>query len=647
LEGHPLQIPTMKDMVKNYLQTLNPDLAVEWHPTRNGQLTPSDVTPGSKRKVWWTCSRGHEWQARVNERSGGTGCPYCAGRLACGDNCLATVNPTLANEWHPNRNEGLTPRDVVPGTSKKVWWMCGKGHEWQATINQRSSGAGCPYCAGRLACEDNCLETVNPTLANEWHPNRNGGLTPRDVVPGTSKKVWWMCGKGHEWQATISHRGGGTGCPYCAGRLACEDNCLETVNPALAKEWHPTKNGQLTPRDVTAGGSKKVWWTCNRGHEWQTTINHRSGGAGCPYCAGRLACEDNCLETVNPTLANEWHPNRNGGLTPRGVVPGTSKKVWWMCDKGHEWQATINHRSGGTGCPYCAGRLACKDNCLETVNPALAKEWHPTKNGQLTPHDVTTGTHEKVWWVCNRGHEWEARVNERSDGRGCPYCAGRRVCEDNCLQTVNSALASQWHLARNGNLTAKDVTLGSNRKVWWMCDKGHEWQATTNNRSGGTGCPYCAGRRVCEDNCLETVNPALAKEWHPTKNGQLTPRDVTAGTHEKVWWVCNRGHEWEAAIYSRVAGSGCPYCSNRAVCEDNCLQTLNPLLAKEWHPTRNGTLTPLDVVTGSGKKVWWMCDKGHEWQAPVRRRAWQPGCPFCSREKVRPQVLAKPKRLPR
>jgi hypothetical protein len=355
-------------------------------------------------------------------------------------------------------------------------------------------------------------------------------------------------------------------------------NCLQTLNPDLAVEWHPMRNGQLTPSDVTPGSKRKVWWTCTRGHEWQATVNHRSGGTGCPYCAGQLVCADNCLATVNPTLANEWHPNRNEGLTPRDVVPGTRMKVWWMCSQGHEWQATISHRSGGRGCPYCAGQLVCADNCLATVNPTLAKEWHPTENGQLTP---------------------------------------------------------------------RDVRAGSTKKVWWTCIRGHEWQATISSRSGGTGCPYCAGRLACEDNCLETANPTLAKEWHPTENGQLTPRDVTPGTHEKVWWVCNKGHEWRAVIYSRVAGSGCPYCSNRAVCEDNCLQTLNPVLAKEWHPTRNGTLTPLDVVAGSGKKVWWICNQGHEWQAPVRRRAWQRECPFCSGRKVRPQVLAKPKRLQR
>ncbi|MBW2174586.1 MAG: zinc-ribbon domain-containing protein [Deltaproteobacteria bacterium] len=89
---------------------------------------------------------------------------------------------------------------------------------------------------------------------------------------------------------------------------------------------------------------------------------------------------------------------------------------------------------------------------------------------------------------------------------------------------------------------------------------------------------------------LRVVNPALSKEWHPTKNGTLTPRDVAPNSHKKTWWICDKGHEWQAKVQSRNKGSGCPYCAGRAVCIDNCLQTINPDLAKEWHPKKNGSL---------------------------------------------------------
>jgi hypothetical protein len=121
----------------------NPELVKEWHPTQNASLTPADLTLGSNKKVWWICTQGHEWQARVTDRNyRKTGCPYCY--------CLYTINPNLAREWHPVENGRLTPRDVTPGSSKRVWWECDKGHAWEAYIHSRSRGYGrCPYCKSR------------------------------------------------------------------------------------------------------------------------------------------------------------------------------------------------------------------------------------------------------------------------------------------------------------------------------------------------------------------------------------------------------------------------------------------------------------------------------------------------------------------
>ncbi|HEY9740288.1 MAG TPA: zinc-ribbon domain-containing protein, partial [Coleofasciculaceae cyanobacterium] len=66
---------------------------------------------------------------------------------------------------------------------------------------------------------------------------------------------------------------------------------------------------------------------------------------------------------------------------------------------------------------------------------------------------------------------------------------------------------------------------------------------------------------------LSITHPQLAGQWHPTKNGSLTPDQVVSGSHKKVWWKCSKesDHEWDAAIYSRVGGRGCPYCGGRKV----------------------------------------------------------------------------------
>ena len=133
------------------------------------------------------------------------------------------------------------------------------------------------------------------------------------------------------------------------------------------------------------------------------------------------------LLATNPELAKEWNYEKNGSLKPEHVLANSMKKVWWKCEKGHEWQASINNRNKDVGCPYCSGRKVLKGfNDLATKNPKLASEWNYEKNGCLKPEDFTVGSGKKVWWICDKGHEWQARIDGRSHGNGCPYCSGRK-----------------------------------------------------------------------------------------------------------------------------------------------------------------------------------------------------------------------------
>ena len=170
----------------------------------------------------------------------------------------------------------------------------------------------------------------------------------------------------------------------------------------------------------------------------------------------------------------------------------------------------------------------------------------------------------------------------------------------------NALLMAEWNWEKNTTFDSTRLALGSNKKVWWICSQRHEWTATPSNRSSGTGCPYCANRRVLKGyNDLQTLNAILASEWNYEKNKETTPDSVTPQSHQTVWWKCSEGHEWQAAIYSRHSGCGCPYCAGRIVITgQNDLQTINPNLAKEWNYRRNNGITPSEVMPNSGKKIW-------------------------------------------
>lgn len=164
----------------------------------------------------------------------------------------------------------------------------------------------------------------------------------------------------------------------------------------------------------------------------------------------------------------------------------------------------------------------------------------------------------------------------------------KKTLREFCDESRQSQLIEQWDVQRNLPLTPDLVTYGSKKKVWWRCERGHTWQASVCTRTGvGTRCPFCAGKiPITGENDLQSQYPDLVRQWHPTRN-EITPRQVLPGSHKAVWWLCERGHIWKASVKSRVAGSGCPVCTNRTVVpKENDLATEFPEIAAQWHHTK-------------------------------------------------------------
>lgn len=445
---------------KRYLHVVAPEIALQFIAERNPGVDLVRVSAGSPKKLWWVGDCGHEFESAPYNRVKGQGCPFCSGnRVLIGFNDLGTVRPELAAEWNHARNGDLLPTAVTRSSGRKVWWIDAFGHEWETAISGRNAGAGCPYCSGlKVLAGFNDLATKRPELAAQWHPDRNE-IHASDVAPNANKKAWWICPKGHEWHASINNRANGNGCPVCklprGEEFAAEKrrrraegrpvkkrpvdpnrlsqallpgyNDMATTHPLLAAEFDSSKNAPLTPSTVVAGTARKLWWRCAPGHEWETTGNSRaSSGTGCPTCAGQRILEGfNDLATVRPDLASEWHPTKNGSRLPSEVTVSNGKKAWWLADCGHEWEAVVSSRTGqGVGCPVCSGRRTLAGfNDLATLQPSVALSWHPMRNGTTTASDVNQYSNSSRWWLCDQGHEWESTVNNRSHGQGCPFCS--------------------------------------------------------------------------------------------------------------------------------------------------------------------------------------------------------------------------------
>jgi len=218
---------------------------------------------------------------------------------------------------------------------------------------------------------------------------------------------------------------------------------------------------------------------------------------------------------------------------------------------------------------------------LQTNYPGIAKLWHPDRNSPFLPSHVTPLSNKSVWWCCsnNKTHVWRAKVaavtrSWEGGTNGCPYCAGSKVAAETCLSARCPEVAAKWHPSRNHPLLPSEVTVGSNRNVWWQCQTKltHEWQATIDSvvrlhKGGTSGCPYCYGVKASSENNLLTKYPEIAAQWHSSKNLPLEPWQITPGSDKLVWWFCPKGsaHVWQTRVKDfvkckRNGTSGCPHC---------------------------------------------------------------------------------------
>ena len=268
-------------------------------------------------------------------------------------------------------------------------------------------------------------------------------------------------------------------------------------------------------------------------------------------------------------------------------------------------------------------------------------DWEENSKYNLNPNMLSIKSNKKAFWKCKKGHSWRATIEKRASGRGCPYCSNRKVLKGyNDLATTNKELLNEWDYNKNGELTPETVCAGSTKKAFWICSNcNFSWSTAVRNRTQKrTGCPEC-GKNKMRSNRQETIlkrsksiaNNWVFNEWNHEKNIGIDPQKITYASNKKVWWKCPIcSYEWKAVISNRsILGRGCPCCANKVVVVGvNDLATTHPQLAKEWSP--KNTITPQEVTVGSGKKVLWNCQRGHEYQASVMHRVHGTNCPKCN-----------------
>ncbi|MFZ4454922.1 MAG: zinc-ribbon domain-containing protein [Bacteroidales bacterium] len=564
------------------------------------------------------------------------------GRQTDSKNNLESRFPEISKEWDFNKNT-LSPRQVFPGAVAKYWWICPNGHSYFSSPNKRTSAnRGCPYCSGRLVSDKNSLVKHFPLIAKEFNVEKNANLDVKELTIKSHKNIWWKCKKGHEWQAIISNRTRGNNCPFCHSQVSKNELRVYSElkhffnNIRLKKKVNGFECDILISDLKVAIEYDGVYW-----HKNKINLDKKKNIGLSDSEIKLIRIREIGLQKISE-IDIIYDFNKQSILLAIKEVLRILINLNLIEDKITE---SINEYI--KGCNFINEReyrdllerlpSPIFEESLEFKFPNLLNEWNYIRNKGLAPSDVSSKSALKVWWTCKEGHEWESSIGNRTQGgNNCPYCAHQIISTENSLSYKRSDLVEEWNTEKNRGVNPEQVFAYTTKKYWWKCANGHEWLASPSNRAStgkgkNTGCPFCSNKKVNFENSLAKTNIELTKEWNYKKNGDLKPTLVTKGSEKKVWWICSKNHEWEATIASRNRGNGCPYCSNQKVCKESSLYTNQPDLIKEWNYEKNNGLSPHDFTEKSGKKVWWKCQKGHEWETSVVQRAnLKSGCPYCS-----------------
>lgn len=493
------------------------------------------------------------------------------------------------------------------------------------------------FVAKRLIRGENDLASQNTPVLNQWDYEKNYPLTPQDVSYASTKKVWWICGKAHSWYDSIESRFYSTGeCPVCNNqRIISGINDLPTIYPKIMESWDYEKN-TVDPRTLSGRASQSVFWKCEKGHSWKTSVSNRVKQDGCPYCGGRkIWAGFNDLKTLFPELIQEWDNNLNT-VDPERVAPATGEKCHWICPLGHPYEASVASRTRlHTGCPYCANqKLLVGFNDCATVYPYLVSEWDYGKNRGKTPADYIAGSETDVWWLCSKGHSWKTKISTRvsKGGTGCPICAKEyktsipeQAVYFYCKKYFSDAIGNyqpDWIGKSEIDIFIPSVMVGLEYDgcVW---HKNVERDKQKNKLCQSNGISIIRLREPGLESFNDKCIPLASLSKDDLSKGIIAALLMLGIKDADVDVVRDIDEIYKLMDYQE---------------KENSLQNKNPEIAKQWDYKKNGKyLSPMTINSKSRTAVYWICDKGHSYKTRIDSRTiMKSGCPICAGKKIKP-----------
>lgn len=403
-----------------------------------------------------------------------------------------------------------------------------------------------------------------PHLINEWDWGKNE-IDPSKVSRGSIKKRWWICDKGHSFYMSPNSRTNKTkkqNCPYCSGRKVIKGkNDLLSKHPELKELWDWEKN-EYSPEEMSYSTQKEVFLKCSKGHSFsRKPSNSTKSKITCRKCTGYyITSETSVLAKIGDDANHLWSEKNKIG--PKESKSDDKKnRIWWKCELGHEWQCAALHQlkryKKDDWCPICSNRkLLPGFNDLLTRDPKIAN----LLVGK-DPKEVLFTSSKRMQFKCldYDDHIFTASPSEMLSGKKCTYCIGRKLKVGfNDFATIHPDLASK--VSPQSINQPHEMTSGSNKKMTFICDKGHKYECSAKNASAGWGCPYCSSVRLSYENTIENSYPEIASRF--SQDSKYQPHEVSIGSQKKVTLICKNNplHSYDISCHNILRWDSCPHC---------------------------------------------------------------------------------------
>ncbi len=571
---------------------------------------------------------------------------------------LSAERPELLEEWDYEKNAIIcSPDSISVGSHIIVYWKCKIGHSWRAEIRRRAEGSNCPFCSNKRRLSGfNDFATRYPQLLSEWDYEKNV-VKPSELMPSSHIKVWWICSEcGEEWQAEVSNRTAGAGCPRC-GRIkaakgketAAYNKSIAFLYPELLKEWDYEKNGALNPNTIYPSSTRKAWWICPKCKQhYQAPIGNRVKGAACPVCAGKVIVngindlETWCKKNDRQYILEEWDYEKNTVL-PTEVAPFANKKIWFVCKQGHSYKSSLANKTGNrSGCPICRrkGTSFQEQACFYYVEKSYSNVVNSYHENWLGKFELDIFLPNERVAIEYDGIEWH-KSNKKDENDGIK----NKLCKENGVRLIRVRekglpTLHDCECIIVENKSGQALNLAIESLLVLLGNKKEDLDIDVDRDTARIVERYDFRKK---ENSIASLFPELLKEWDYEKNGSVNPEYVSYGSVRKYWWKCSEcGNEFlMSPNYRTYQKQGCPKCSKSKrvksgiatkLSNKGSLATNMPELLNEWDYEKN-SLPPESFLVASKQKVWWKCSVcGGSWQAAIGNRTKEngTGCPFCS-----------------